>query len=154
MNENHVYNWPYEDIVNLPHHVSGRHASMPLIKRAAQFAPFAALTGYDDAIAETARLTDDRIVVTEDAAREMKIVVTEDAARELNRRITYALEHGLELRIVHFIPDERKAGGSYRETTGKIRKIEMGIIVLEDGQRIPAADVIEAGYARTGFLQG
>ena len=142
MNENHVYNWPYEDIVNLPHHVSGRHASMPLIKRAAQFAPFAALTGYDDAIAETARLTDDRIVVTE------------DAARELNRRITYALEYGLELRIVHFIPDERKAGGSYRETTGKIRKIEMGIIVLEDGQRIPAADVIEAGYARTGFLQG
>ena len=142
MNENHVYNWPYEDIVNLPHHVSGRHASMPLIKRAAQFAPFAALTGYDDAIAETARLTDDRIVVTE------------DAARELNRRITYALEHGLELRIVHFIPDERKAGGSYRETTGKIRKIEMGIIVLEDGQRIPTADVIEAGYARTGFLQG
>ena len=52
--------WPYEDIMNLPHHVSARHAPMPMIKRAAQFAPFSALAGYDDAIAETARLTAER----------------------------------------------------------------------------------------------
>ena len=122
--------------MNLPHHVSGRYASMPLIKRAAQFAPFAALTGYDDAIAETARLTDDRIALTE------------DAAQELDRKITYALEQGLELRIVHFVPDDKKAGGSYRETRGKIRKIEMGAVVLEDGQRIPVTDVVEAEHTR------
>ena len=114
MNEKAASGWPYEDIVNLPHHVSDRHTPMPMIKRAAQFTPFAALTGYDDVIAETARLTDDRIVLTE------------DAAQELSRKISYALEYGLEIRIVHFVPDERKAGGSYRETKGKIRKIEMG----------------------------
>ena len=56
--------WPYEDIVNLPHHVSTRHTPMPMIKRAAQFAPFAALAGFDDAIAETARLTDERVDLT------------------------------------------------------------------------------------------
>jgi hypothetical protein len=49
--------WPYEDIVNLPHHVSGKHPQMPMIKRAAQFAPFAALTGYNDAVEEAARMS-------------------------------------------------------------------------------------------------
>ena len=128
-NDKNTAGWPYEDIVNLPHHVSGRHTPMPMIKRAAQFAPFAALTGHEDAVAETARLT-------------------EDAAQELNREITDALAGGLEIRIVHFVPDEKKAGGSYRETAGKIRKIEMGEIVLEDGQRIPAGDVVKAEHAR------
>ena len=87
MNEKSVSRWPYEDIVNLPHHVSIRHTPMPMNKRAAQFAPFAALTGYEDAVAETARLTDNRIVLTE------------DAAQDLNRKITYALEQGLELEL-------------------------------------------------------
>ena len=136
MNEKSVSRWPYEDIVSLPHHVSSRHTPMPMIKRAAQFAPFAALTGYEDAVAETARLTDNRIVLTE------------DAAQDLNRKITYALEQGLELRIVHFVPDDKKAGGLYRETRGKIRKIEMGAVVMEDGQRIPVTDVVEAEHTR------
>ena len=135
-NDKNTAGWPYEDIVTLPHHVSGRHTPMPMIKRAAQFAPFAALTGHEDAVAETARLTEDRIVLTE------------DAAQELNREITDALAGGLEIRIVHFVPDEKKAGGSYRETAGKIRKIEMGEIVLEDGQRIPAGDVVKAEHTR------
>ena len=124
--------WPYEDIIELPHHVSSRHAPMPMAKRAAQFAPFAALTGYGDAVAETARLTDDRVDLTE------------EAVGELSRKINEAFQEGLEIRIVYFVPDEKKSGGAYVETAGKIRKIEWGDIVLEDGRRIPGENVIEA----------
>ena len=63
--------WPYEDIVNLPHHVSDTHTPMPMIKRAAQFAPFAALTGYDDAVEETARLTDAMIELSDEQVAEL-----------------------------------------------------------------------------------
>ena len=125
--------WPYEDIVGLPHHVSSTHIPMPMIKRAAQFAPFAALTGYDDAVAETARLTDNRVDLTE------------DAVNELNRRIYEASASGREIRIVYFVPDDRKAGGAYMEVTGKIRKIEPGEIILEDGSRIRTEDIVDAG---------
>ena len=125
--------WPYEDIVDLPHHVSSTHIPMPMIKRAAQFAPFAALTGYDDAVAETARLTDNRVDLTE------------DAVNELNRRIYEASASGREIRIVYFVPDNRKAGGSYMETVGKIRKIEFGEIILEDGSRIRTENIVDAG---------
>ena len=125
--------WPYEDIVGLPHHVSSTHIPMPMIKRAAQFAPFAALTGYDDAVAETARLTDDRVDLTE------------DAVNELNRRIYEASASGREIRIVYFVPDDRKAGGAYMEVTGKIRKIEPGEIILEDGSRIRTENIVDAG---------
>ena len=104
-----------------------------MIKRAAQFAPFAALTGYDDAVAETARLTDDRVDLTE------------DAVNELNRRIYEASASGREIRIVYFVPDDRKAGGAYMEVTGKIRKIEPGEIILEDGSRIRTEDIVDAG---------
>ena len=131
----HKNEWPYEDIVNLPHHVSSVHMPMPIIKRAAQFAPFAALTGYDDAVAETARLTDDRVDLTE------------DAVNELSRRIHEAFASGREIRIIHFVPDDRKDGGAYVEITGKIRKIEAGEIILEDGSRIQTEDVVDAGWA-------
>ena len=124
--------WPYEDIVDLPHHVSSTHIPMPMNKRAAQFAPFAALTGYDDAVAETARLTDDRVDLTE------------DAVNELNRRIYEASASGREIRIVYFVPDDRKAGGAYMEVTGKIRKIEPGEIILEDGSRIRTENIVDA----------
>ena len=130
-NDENFAGWPYEDIVNLPHHVSLRHVPMPMIKRAAQFAPFAALTGYEDAVAETARLTDNRVDLTE------------EAVGELSRKVNEAFLDGREVRIVYFVPDEKKAGGAYRETAGKIRKIEMGEILLEDGQRIPAEAVVK-----------
>ena len=125
--------WPYEDIVDLPHHVSSTHIPMPMIKRAAQFAPFAALTGYGDAVAETARLTDNRVDLTE------------DAVNELNRQIYEASASGREIRIVYFVPDDRKTGGSYMETMGKIRKIEFGEIILEDGSRIRTENIVDAG---------
>lgn len=122
--------WPYEDIVNLPRHVSKTHAPMPMIKRAAQFAPFAALTGYDDAIAETARLTDDRVEMDE------------SAVEELDRRITQAAAGKQEIIITYFVPDEKKSGGSYQTVSGRIRKIEFGEIELDDRTRIPAGRVM------------
>ena len=125
--------WPYEDIVDLPHHVSSTHIPMPMIKRAAQFAPFAALTGYGDAVAETARLTDDRVDLTE------------DAVNELNRQMNEAMSADRDIRIIHFVPDDRKTGGSYMETVGKIRKIEFGEIILEDGSRIRTENIVDAG---------
>lgn len=121
--------WPYEDIVNLPHHVSDTHAPMPMEKRAAQFAPFAALTGYEDAVEETARLTDE------------KIMLSETEIDELNRRIRDAISEKRRITIRYFVPDEKKSGGSYETVSGRIKKTESGEIVLENGLRIPAEDV-------------
>ena len=125
--------WPYEDIVNMPRHVSERHTPMPALKRAAQFMPFAALTGYEDAVAETARLTDDRPDLTQ------------EYVSELNRKLNEALANDRDIQIVYFVPDEKKNGGAYMEVTGKIRKIEFGEIFFSDGTRIPAGNVIGAG---------
>ena len=121
--------WPYEDIVNLPHHVSQVHPPMPMENRAAQFAPFSALTGYNEAVAESARLTDNRI--------ELSDTVLE----ELDRKMEILPD--TEVKIIYFEPDKRKNGGAYRELTGKIRKLEMGEIVMESGLRIPARDVVD-----------
>ena len=94
----------YEDIINLPHHVSPTRPQMPMSDRAAQFAPFAALTGYDAAIKETGRLTDEKIELDEEAltALDMKYQFLMDA-----------LDDAPEVTITYFQPDERKAGGKY-----------------------------------------
>ncbi len=123
--------WPYEDIVNLPHHVSGKHAPMPLDKRAAQFAPFAALTGYEDAISETARLTDELIFLPE------------EAADELGRKIAEAMEQRTEIVIRYFVPDSKKAGGQYVEAAGKVKKAELGQVTLENGPTIDMGLIVE-----------
>ncbi len=94
----------YDDIINLPHPVSKNHPQMPLRDRAAQFAPFAALTGHDAAIKETARLTDERLELSE------------EAIAQLNERINIIRNNiGIEQKvsITYFIPDAKKAGGSY-----------------------------------------
>ena len=124
--------WPYEDIVNLPHHVSKVHSQMDMIKRAAQFAPFSALTGYEDAVEETARLTDERIELDE------------TALEELNRKMTEAMRNGKEIQITYFVPDERKAGGSYTTIKSRISKIIMGKICMENGMQIPTDRVLRA----------
>lgn len=103
----------YDDIINLPRHVSSRHPHMPLLDRAAQFSPFAALTGHDAAIKETARLTDTQIELDEDS-KEM-----------LNERLlllrAYMAEKP-EVTVTYFKPDERKRGGSYVTVTGTVKK--------------------------------
>lgn len=119
----------YEDIINLPHHVSRNHPQMTMLQRAAQFAPFAALTGHDAAIQETARLTDDELDLS-DNGREL-----------LDRKLAYLLScSGTPLiTITYFVPDQHKQGGAYASVTGQIRKIEQyeRSVVMTDGTKIP-----------------
>lgn len=125
---------PYDDIIDLPHHVSATHPQMPMSDRAAQFSPFAALVGYDAAIRETGRLT------------EAKAEPDEEALRELDRRIRLLAERlgdEPEVDITYFLPDQRKAGGAYQSVRGVVKKIDdfRRIIVLRDGTGIPMDDV-------------
>ena len=125
----------YEDIINLPHHVSLIRPKMPMSDRAAQFAPFAALTGYDAAIEETGRLTDERIELDEEAltALDMKYQLLMDA-----------LDEAPEVTITYFQPDDRKAGGKYVSAVGAVKKIDdfERRITMRDGTRIPMDDVL------------
>ena len=126
----------YDDIINLPHHVSTKHPRMSASDRAAQFSPFAALTGHEAAIAETARLTDTRPIL--DESRKM----------ELNDRLQIILEHFSlkpETAITYFVPDAKKAGGSYHQALGTVKKFnETGhTIVMENGTVIPVSDILE-----------
>ena len=124
----------YDDIIYLPHHVSRNHPQMPLRERAAQFAPFAALTGYEASVGETARLSVER--------RELDA----QEAEELNRRLVALiarLSERPEVTIEYFVPDERKSGGAYVTVTGRVRNISVAerLLVMEDGTEIPMEDV-------------
>lgn len=124
----------YDDIINLPHHVSETHPQMPLRDRAAQFAPFQALTGYGDAVDETARVTDER-----DERGE-------EASALLDRKLSVLNENlasGPEVSVLYFVPDEKKAGGKYETYSGKLRTIDTysGLLVFTDGIRLNIADV-------------
>ena len=126
---------PYDDIIRLPHHISQNHPQMPLRDRVAQFAPFAALTGYEAAVGETARLTAER--------RELDA----QEAEELNRRlvaIIARLPDRPEATIEYFVPDDRKAGGAFVSVTGRVRHISVPerTLVMEDGTVIPLDDVV------------
>ena len=126
----------YDDIIHLPHHVSERRARMPIADRAAQFAPFAALTGYGDAIREAQRLTGERIVLDE-----YEQSALDAALREAVRRGA----DGPESEFVYFLPDERKAGGSYVTVSGCVRRLdeESGTIWLTDGVKILVSELAE-----------
>ena len=124
----------YEDIIHLPHPVSKKHPPMALADRAAQFSPFAALTGYEDAIEETARVTED------------EVELDEDCKERINRQLVWLHEHMEERRevvITYFEPDERKKGGEYCEVRGIIRKMDLyqRVLTLESGKRIELARI-------------
>lgn len=126
----------YDDIINLPHHVSGTHAHMPAADRAAQFAPFAALTGHQEAVRETARHTDERIELDE-SCKEV-----------LDEKLRYIREQAGERPVVtvtYFVPDDHKSGGSYVTVTGRMKKIDEyeKSLVMDDGERIWMEDIIE-----------
>ena len=117
----------YDDIINLPHHVSKTRKPMPIINRAAQFAPFAALTGHDEAVAETARQTTP------------KQILSSDEQEILSKRLAYAIDHISErpnLTFTYFIPDTLKDGGRYVTITGVIRKYDAleKTVVLETNE--------------------
>ena len=128
-------NGKYDKIMELPHHVSKTRPQMPMSDRAAQFAPFAALTGYDAAIKETGRLTDERIELDVEAlsALDMKYQL-----------LMEALDEAPEVTITYFQPDERKAGGKYVSAVGAVKKIDdfERRITMRDGTRIPTDDVL------------
>lgn len=105
----------YSKIINLPHHQSATRKRMSNYDRAAQFAPFAALTGHDEAIKETARLTDDYMEMGEDRLGELSAKI---------KLLIDKLSEQPEITVVYFIPDERKSGGSYAEKTGVVRIID------------------------------
>lgn len=125
----------YDEIMGLPHHVSKTRPQMPMSDRAAQFAPFAALTGYDAAIKETGRLTDERIELDEEAltALDMKYQLLMDA-----------FDDAPEVTITYFQPDARKAGGKYITATGAVKKVDdfERLITMQDGMKIPMDDVL------------
>lgn len=127
---------PYDDIIDLPRPVSKKHPPMPLIKRAAQFLPFAALSGFEGEIAEAARLTE--------AAPELG----EDALAALDEKLSLLrqrLSDRPEVTVTRFVPDEKKAGGRYETLTGCVRRLdEPGrALILTDGTRIDLDSIVE-----------
>lgn len=130
----------YEDIINMPRPVSQKHAPMTLYNRAAQFAPFSALTGLDDEMAETARLTD---TDTE---------LTEDFISELNQTICRAMEEERPVTVTFFVPDHKKSGGSYRTATASIKKADPieGTLLLCSGICIPLCNIKELNLNNGG----
>lgn len=126
----------YEDIINLPHHVSKTRPQMPMSDRAAQFAPFAALTGYDDAVKETGRLTDDKIELEESSLNEV------NAKIQLLRE---KLADAPEVTFTYFRPDDRKDGGAYLTITGTVKKLDdyERLLVLQDGTKVPIDDILD-----------
>ena len=125
----------YDDIINLPHHISKKHPQMSIEARSAQFAPFSALTGYDEAIKETARLTDKRIEIDDG----LKVV--------LNNKLQYILENlklKPEIILTYFVYDDKKIGGKYVEKIGIVKKIDMveQYVMLTDKTKIPVLEII------------
>ena len=128
-------NSKYDNIINLPHHISKKHPQMSMESRAAQFAPFAALTGYSDAIKETARLTDKRIEI-DDGLKQI-----------LNNKLQYILENineKPEIIFTYFIYDDKKTGGKYVDKKGIVKKIDVvnQIVLLIDKTKIDIGEII------------
>ncbi len=125
----------YDDIIHLPHHQSVKHPRMTMTERAAQFSPFAALTGYGAVIAETGRLTDSRIELTD------------EQKDEIDRRLNELLQSGEPASFTYFIPDGKKDGGRIVTVTGSVRRLDPieGIIVFESGEKIPVREILGIG---------
>ena len=108
---------PYEDILRLPHHKAANRKHMSMYDRAAQFSPFAALSGFDGVIAETGRLTDRQIELSESekVLLDQKLTLIDDVIQD---------KFNPEITVVYFVPDYLKEGGEYQEYTGKVRKVD------------------------------
>lgn len=130
------YDRQYDDIIKLPHHVSKKHPQMSLYARSAQFAPFAALTGYEDLVKETSRETGQRIELDE----EIKSIL--DSKLQI---LIEQFNQKPEVSFTYFIPDAKKDGGAYITVTGIIKKIDMyeQIIYLSDGTQISINEIID-----------
>ncbi len=126
----------YGDIINLPRHISKKRPPMPIKNRAAQFSPFAALTGHDSAVRETARITEKRVELD----HYMK--------KELNHKLQILMKkikEEPEVKITYFLPDDKKDGGVYLTTTGRIKKIDeyKREILMKNGVLVPIDEIIK-----------
>ena len=134
MSEERKTSGKYNSIMGLPHHVSAKHRHMSMTERAAQFSPFAALNGYEDAVSETARLTDGRPDLDE---------YERDA---IDRKLREIMESDgdLPVTLTYFRPDAKKSGGAYLTLSGKVSYIdEVGrVVIMESGARIPVTDIL------------
>ena len=129
----------YDDIINLPHHVSKVHPQMSMMNRAAQFAPFAALTGHSEAIEETARMTD------------TQQELADEDSEALNQKMAYLREVINEhptITITYFEHDRKKAGGMYKSIEGQLQNIDdySQAIVLKNGEVIPLKSILDIQY--------
>ena len=124
----------YDDIIHLPHHVSSTRPRMSAIDRAAQFSPFAALTGYDASIKESARLTDARIELDDSQKEEIG---------EKLRLVTG--QPDAEIKVTYFLPDTKKTGGKYVLAAGTVKKVDEyeRMIIMGGGKQIPIDEVID-----------
>ena len=129
-------NHQYDDIIDLPHHVSATRPRMSMIDRAAQFSPFAALTGYDAAIKETGRMTDERIELSEESRAVLD--------RKQQLLLDNLADHP-EVSVTFFVPDERKAGGAYVTVTSRVKKVDdyQRLLLLTDGAKIPLDEILD-----------
>lgn len=134
MHDNNEKDSRYADIINLPHHTSSKHPRMSRENRASQFSPFAALTGYDSEIKETARLTDE------------KIELDEDSVNDINAKLHYIkdnIDENPEITVEYFVPDEKKAGGAYLTLNDRVRIIDEyeREVVFISGKRVIIDDI-------------
>lgn len=126
----------YMDIINMTHHVSKKHPQMSQYERAAQFAPFAALSGYEDIIEEEGRLTDNRVEINEEAKfildRKMQVLMN-------------CIKNNPSISITYFVPDEKKSGGKYVTVQENIKKIDIlkQVIITENGTVIPVNEIVD-----------
>ncbi|MBQ8348559.1 MAG: hypothetical protein IJY19_02800 [Ruminococcus sp.] len=124
----------YENIIDLPHHTSDKRPRMSRENRAVQFSPFAALTGYNAEINETARLTDE------------KLELSEDRINDINTKLQIIMDNideYPEVTVEYFVPDEKKSGGSYIKIIGNIRRIDEHerILIMKDNHTVPIDDI-------------
>ena len=139
-------NHRYDSIKKLPHHQSATRPHMSLNDRAAQFSPFAALTGYEDAVAEAARLTDTKIELDEYA---------KGAINERLNAIQDTLDEQPEVSITYYLPDKKKSGGAYIMVTGYVKKVDEyeHIVVMRDGTNVPIDDISEIDGEMFGTVE-
>lgn len=127
--------FPYEDIIDLPHPISKIHRPMALADRAAQFNPFAALTGYDDEIREAARFTSEKILLAEDEKQ---------ALDKKLQALLLRIDEQPNIEVVYFVADEKKSGGDYQTVRGTLKKMDaiQRHLVFLDGTRIAITDIL------------
>ena len=130
--------FPYEDIVNLPPHISKKHPQPSMMDRAARFAPFAAITGYEEMVLEEARVTEERVDLDEGAL---------SLLNEKLNMIQEFLDEEPEVTITYFEPDKKKSGGAYVSITGVVKRIDEyeHLVILTDGKKIRIEDIYAIG---------